>query len=102
VIIGPAVRKGDASQATTDYNNVDDISDGLITRSTARYVPRVTDASSTACWGDPSLALAQHDEDKKGFTDLLPAAARSLAREVNNIQSAPLRPRRRGRTATRR
>jgi hypothetical protein len=88
-----AVRKKPtpAKRPPTDYNNVDDISDGLIALGRLPdYVPRAyVDAVVNGLLNsDPSLHAAwlNYDEDKKGFTDLLPAAARSLAREVNNIQ----------------
>jgi hypothetical protein len=83
-----------SKKAPTDYNNVDDISDGLIAIGRLPdYVPRAyVDAVVNGLLNsDPSLhqAWIDYDTDPEAFKALLPAAARSLAREIANIQAGP-------------
>jgi hypothetical protein len=87
-----AQKPAPAAKPPTDYSGVDDIADGLAALGKIPpYVPRpyIVGVVYGLLNSDPSLhqAWIDYQNEPQAFKDLLPAAARSLAREVANIQA---------------
>jgi len=83
-----------AAKPPTDYASIDDIATGLIALGRIPdYVPRpyVVGVAYGLLNSDPAMHAAwlYYDEDPQALKDLLPAAARALAREIGNIQALP-------------
>lgn len=76
-----------AKKPPTDYSNIDDIADGMVAIGRLPdYIPRpyIVGVVYGLLNSDPWL---DYENDPKPFTDLMPTAARSLAREIANIQA---------------
>jgi hypothetical protein len=83
-----------AKKAPKTYSSVDDVADGLVALGKIPdFVPRpyIVGVVYGLLNSDPTLhqAWIDYDTNAKGFEDLLPAAARALAREISNIQKGP-------------
>jgi hypothetical protein len=91
-----------AAKPPAEYTSIDDIADGLTALGRIPpYVPRpfIVGVAYGLLNSDPALhqAWLDYDTDPQPLNDLLPAAARALAREISNIQAgaavaAPPRP----------